>query len=631
MTGSSNRPSAALISILGLISSIFLFARVSLGEPRISIGLEPQQGAITDTFYLSVGIVLTGDEKIGELVFGSHQFFSLTPVGTSKSHQFINGQQSSSVDLSFAVKLKQRLAPGRYTLPNGQITIDGRTYNLTPPPIQIVNPEDRQQGTSRSGVKPSSSDLRVSQSVSDTRAFVGQQILYQVEISPSSIFAGGSLDQVDMPGFWKESLGDQRESVQALGQEDVRSVREVFFPTEHGQLTIPARSLIADVKVAQNRRLQRGMNIFDDMFSPSMGLPSFMNTDRRRYITNAITLNVRPLPPLPTDLKGRDDKGYVPVGNLTIESAISRDSIAQGESTSLVIRIQGDANLRPLELGQPEGDNLGDFRFYADKPQVTVEPKGSRVNMTKVFTISLVALEPGRLSVPRYRFRTFDPQSETYRDLTTNEFFINVQAVANPARMVVSSASGVNTASGEPKVAIDVSGEDLLAQHVGPDVLRPNEKLQPQLVGYVIFGIPILSLTLVLYVYWVESKKSNPTMLRKRNALKLAKSRIQQLSQRDDGAFDVIHHSLIEFIRDRMNISSAYIGPRQVSDMIQAEIPEAPELASSIEDLLTDLERMRYAGQPSNADPAKTSVHLFVLKALKQMEAIDERLKDLGK
>lgn len=265
-----------------------------------------------------------------------------------------------------------------------------------------------------------------------SRVYVGEQIVYTLEVYERLPFPNIQLRA--LPGFqdfWSEELpeGDNRtETVAGVPYRVHPGLRRGLFPQRAGMLTITA----AEVGVGMRRRVR--------------GRPT--------------TIEVLPLP-----VEGRPaDFSANNVGLYTIEAAIDRPKIKQGEPFTLTVTISGTGNIRVIDPGAwPELDGM---RRY--DPKVDTRPAiGMRIGGDRIYQFLVIPERAGTLTIPPHRFSFFDPATASYQTVSSKP--IEISVAANGAAPAPSAAAEpAPVAAARP----NKSEEDgLLAPLITPDTL----------------------------------------------------------------------------------------------------------------------------------------------------------------
>jgi len=280
---------AAGTLLIALVYPTALFADIN-----VEVQVNPQKGTVTDIFLYEV--TLSGAEagQLGEPSFDESEYFTIERVGVQQQFQFLFGSQSASIILSYKVYPNPGLKPGKYPLPRALFSVGNKEIVLKPKTVEIVKAETVQKGTVSTGVN-------FSQFVDNTNPYVGEQIVYRVDIVTTKPLYNLDLQEVTLPNFWRESFGRATEQIRSVQNNTAKiiTVREGLFPSKSGNILHQARVLSAKVPVERKTR-RRG----SAWTSPLTSLDSIFsfggrNTVQKRFVAEAIPINIRALPAPP--------------------------------------------------------------------------------------------------------------------------------------------------------------------------------------------------------------------------------------------------------------------------------------------------------------------------------------------
>jgi len=266
-----------------------------------------------------------------------------------------------------------------------------------------------------------------------SRAYVGEQIVYTLEVYERLPFPNIQLRA--LPGFqdfWSEELpeGNQRtETVAGVPYRVHPGLRRGLFPQRAGTLTITA----AEVGVGMRRRVRGRPTAIEVLPLPAEGRPAEFSANN--------------------------------VGLYTIEAAIDRAKVKQGEPFTLTVTISGTGNIRVIDPGAwPE---LEGMRRYDPKLETRMAV-GMRLGGDRIYQFLIIPERAGTLTIPPHRFSFFDPASASYQ--TVRSAPIEVTVLADAAAAAAPSPSAEPAPAPAERAA--KSDEDaLLAPLLTPDAL----------------------------------------------------------------------------------------------------------------------------------------------------------------
>ncbi len=566
-------------STLGVLT---LTARSALAAGPVELKVSPPSGSIDQEFTLSV-IVKDSQKAVLETPeFQRSDIFTIEPLGRVFNQTEFNGQIELEFEYTFRLIPSPALRPGTYPLPAGTMVIDGSTVQLPRERIVLLESEGpRREGGSGKGA------VDFAQAVDNITPYVGQQILYRAEIAGGPSFLRGNLDEIALNGFWRESMGDLGQQSRNLGSVTVHSLLEALYPANAGDVQIPERILVADLRKPRERSYRRAWNLMDDILGGDGGWES----ERRRLRATGLTLKVQPLPTPPFP-----PSGYIPVGLVSIHSSVDRESVIAGETVTMTIVVSGDANLRPFELQKPPAEQLKDFKLYEDKPTVEAIPTRNKVVMKKTFAVSFVPLRAGTLQLPQYELVTFNPTKREYERTATKPFTLQVTPSSSSEKLVVSGDRPAATATpAQPAETTVAPIEDLHPQMIGSPVLVRSSGEISMWQWLILFGAPMSAL-LARVTFKRRGRDSEAGAARRRDASgKVAATALASLGQ---GVTDQLPSKAFQILRrylgERFMLPHERFSANELEGILKGRLPA--ELTGRLAVLLARLERSVYGG-----------------------------------
>lgn len=380
---------------------IFLFSVTALAQAaELNTKIVPERGTLDDSFLLTVE---SREAVTGRPEIGSSEDFDVRFAGSQQQFSMVNGVTTQTTSYLFELKPKET---GTLTTP--RITLSTRAGEL----------QSKRLAVEVSAPAPSSGDPRIIQELSSLEAYVGEPIILRIRLLSSSRVLKGSFEDLTYDGFWKERLGKQRSYQARIGTStfNIHELRHVLFPLRDGTLEIPQRILEAAVAAPS----QRGR-------SPFGGLFSFGPTVRGKSVrlrSNALAVDVKPLPPLPDTFKELR-QNIIPVGATTVDLQLGSRQAELGESIPISLMVRSRGNIRPLKdpLSAQFDERL---RFYPESPKLEVIEQKDGIVFQQIFRGSLVPQTDGLLLVPASKLLFFNPSTSRYELITTKETAITV-------------------------------------------------------------------------------------------------------------------------------------------------------------------------------------------------------------
>lgn len=316
------------------------------------------------------------------------------------------------------------------------------------PEPEAATPGDRPPGPD--------SDVIVWPVVDKSKVYVGEQIIYELQIWDRS---NGNLTVTSQPtfkDFWSENLDDPR---QRRRQEFTRdqldgvqyrvhsALRRALFPQKAGTLTIGGPEIEAQE--------------FSGPFFGGTGPP-------RSFLGRSLAIEVEALPAAgqPPGFRANN------VGQFRVTSEVDRTKLRQGEAVRLSVRISGTGNIALVEL--PPLPQIAGLRSYEPKPETPQLATGKdKLQGSRVYTLLIVAEKAGRIEIPAIELPYFDPDAKQYRAAKSKPIVLEVEA--DPNAKVGADSNDTNQDEDE-----DGEGE-LLAPPIAEQTLTRSTVREPWL------------------------------------------------------------------------------------------------------------------------------------------------------
>lgn len=339
-------------------------------------------------------------------------FSDFTVVGgpnTSVSNTWINGKRTFKKTYSYFLAPKR---VGKFTIKQAIIEIDGETYKtflvnveVTPAVELPKDPNDPDYVASQ--------NIHLVAEVSKTNPYLNEPVtvVYKLYVSPSTgVSNWREIDNPKYSDFWSQNIPIKNISVQngQFNGEEYRFVelrKTVLYPQKSGELKIEPLSLDVTVEVPTNRR---------DFFGGRM-----MTQVNQRVTAGGRTIQVKPLPE-----QGKPENFTGAVGDFDLVVSTSKNQLNATESLHLTVEVSGKGNLKLFELPKPK---------FPSALEVYDPVKNDKVNTaldgmygTRIEDYTIVPQFKGKYPIPGISFSYFDPKTEQYKTITSNEMLIDV-------------------------------------------------------------------------------------------------------------------------------------------------------------------------------------------------------------
>ncbi|MBT8288909.1 MAG: BatD family protein [Bacteroidia bacterium] len=486
--------------------------------------------------------------------FNPPSFENFTVVGgpnSSISNSWINGKRSYSKTYSYFLAPKKR---GTFTIGQATIEINGNIFKTIPIKVEVTAAVTRPKD-------PNDPDYIVSQNihliaeVSNTNPYLNEAInvVYKLYVSPNT--GVSNWKEIDNPrynDFWSQNIDMKGLKVQngTYKGEDYRFVvlrKTVLYPQKTGKLNIEPLALDITVEVPTNRR---------DIFGGRL-----MKSVNKTVAAGSRTINVKPLPESdrPANFSGA-------VGDFSFQVTTSKDELKATEALIATVEVSGKGNLKlfklpkltipsSLEVYEPEHDE-----------RVSTNLGGMQGKIADSYTI--VPSYQGKYPIPSISFSYFNPRTEQYETIASDELFINV--TEGPVNKTVSPV----VTQGNQKQLI--TGGNQFASFKTRTTLESMESRQffkSKLFWSSLLG-PLLAIPVAILFRRRQQTLENDILgNRKRQADKLARRYLSDAKKNmgdKDHFYEALHKSLHNYLKAKISIETTEFSKEKIKELLTA-------------------------------------------------------------
>jgi len=360
-----------------------------------------------------------------------------TTPSTQRDLSFQSGRLGRTIAFRWRYR-PMRVGIARFR--SAEVTIRGETYETEEIRVRVVpqsqrparssatphgaapapsTTPDRRTGRSSGAEALQPQDLFIRATAGSRDAYQNEQVTieYRLFFRPGIQLRHSRLASAwDANGFWREELDVASRPVPRTEQIDGETYRTIVlkrvavFPTRTGSLRVDPLTIETEAYASQQ-------SSSGDYSLQSRYEPLTLSSE-------ALTLNTRPLPdPPPAGFDGA-------VGDYTLTTNLSTDSVGVGEAVEIEATIGGTGNLATLQ--PPPLDVPAAFEQYDPSVTTDIHRGQDVIRGSKTFTYTLVARESGTFTLPPITVAYFDPDAEVYRTLRSRPARLRVTGEARP-------------------------------------------------------------------------------------------------------------------------------------------------------------------------------------------------------
>lgn len=374
---------------------------------NISISVDRDPVQINESFK----IMLEADDNISAEPDLSplRKHFKILGQRQYTTMKYINGQSQHRTSWNYTVMAKR---PGQLTIPSIRVGADESPSISVTVEKEVIN-------TQKDAV---SHELFIETEANPSTLFVQAQVIYSIRIFSAVNISSASLSEPRFSGgdVVVEKLGgDTNFETHRNGQRYVVTERKyALYPQQSGKLRIEPMQL--EAQIVMNRP-----GVFD---------PFGRNTETKRLKSEAIELDVRPIP------AEASASAWLPATDLRLYEKWSSDEFVVGEpvTRTLTLKAEGLTAAQLPSLAMADGQ---DFKTYPDQPRMNDKWSSRGISGTRQEKIAIIPTQPGTLNLPAVEI--------PWWNVNTHQ----LETAQIPARTVMVKA-GAQTTSPPPIAAV---------------------------------------------------------------------------------------------------------------------------------------------------------------------------------
>ncbi len=519
----------------------------------------------------------------------------------SISSSWINGVRSYSKTYSYTLA---PVARGKFRIKQATIVIDGKTYKSLAKTVEVTAAVDK-PSDQMTVDDIADENLHLVAEVSKTTPYLNEAIsvVYKLYVSPSiNVSNFRPLDNPKYNNFWSQDIQFSKYNVQngtykGQAYRYVILKKVVLYPQKAGQLEIEPLSLDVTLDVPTNRRDFFGGRIYTQTNKT-------VSAGKRTIKVKSLPTNGRP-----ADFSGA-------VGEFDFYVSASKTELKASESLQAIVEVKGKGNLKLFQL--PEPNLPSSLEVYDPEFNVDVRTSLSGMQGKVSNNYTVVPSYRGKYPIPSISFSYFNPRTETYQTLTSEEIVIGV--LDGPSASGITSTPGVNS-NKQSVVSSGMQFNFIKLEHnltaIGQQYFFTSPRFYALLIS------PLLLIPLVILLGKKREAIASDVIGNKiKRANKLARKYLstakRELGNKED-FYIALEKALHNYLKAKLKIETSEFSKEKISALLnEREIQE-----NTIEDfiaLLQNCEMARYSPF------SEVQMQQDYKKASEVISAIDKRL-----
>jgi len=551
--------------------SFLFFLNISFSQVKFEAEVSKTKLGVNENLRVDFKTNKDGDN------FNPPSFNGFRVVGgpnQSVSNSWINGVRTFSKTYSYFLTPETK---GNYTIGQASIEIDGDIYKTLPVKVQVTEAVE----SSLSPGSPSSvvdDDIELSIEISKSNPYLNEPIsvefklLFNPKINVTNL---GEIDNPEFKNFWSQNIKIPRLEIKSTSYKGQRYnyvtwKKALLFPQKAGDLELLPLTLDVTIDVPTNRR---------DFFGNTIYTQTSKKVASRKSI-----IKVKNFPE-----NGKPESFNGAVGNFDISLNSSKSQLKATESFQLEFKVNGNGNLKLFSL--PEIIVPSSLEKYAPefKEKINTSLRGMNGEISNVYTI--VPQYQGKYPIPPVEFSFFNPKTEQYVTLYSNESIVDV--LDGPTRL---SESNVQTSN--PVSNSITSSDQFNFIKLSSDFIQIDRKniIDSKKILFTLFLIPIIILVLAIIYFNLRNKKVSENILKSRDADLLARQYLNNAKidmNNKDSFYASLENALFNFIKSKYLIEREDFSKDRLKSILEKD-KISNNIIEDLIDIINSCELARY-------------------------------------
>lgn len=551
--------------------SFLFFLNISFSQVKFETEVSKTKLGVNENLRVDFKMNKDGDN------FNPPSFNGFRVVGgpnQSVSNSWINGVRTFSKTYSYFLTPEKK---GNYTIGQASIEIDGDIYKTLPVKVQVTEAVE----SSLSPGSPSSvvdDDIELSIEISKSNPYLNEPIsvefklLFNPKINVTNL---GEIDNPEFKNFWSQNIKIPRLEIKSTSYKGQRYnyvtwKKALLFPQKAGDLELLPLTLDVTIDVPTNRR---------DFFGNTIYTQTSKKVASRKRI-----IKVKNFPE-----NGKPESFNGAVGNFDISLNSSKSQLKATESFQLEFKVNGNGNLKLFSL--PEITVPSSLEKYAPefKEKINTSLSGMNGEISNVYTI--VPQYQGKYPIPPVEFSFFNPKTEQYVTLYSNESIVDV--LDGPTRLSESNVQASNPVSNSI-----TSSDQFNFIKLSSDFIQIDRKniIDSKKILFTLFIIPIIILVLAIIYFNLRNKKVSENILKSRDADLLARQYLNNAKidmNNKDSFYASLENALFNFIKSKYLIEREDFSKDRLKSILEKD-KISDNIIKDLIDIINSCELARY-------------------------------------
>lgn len=519
------------------------------------------------------------------------------------SNSWINGKRSYSKKYSYFLSPKTK---GTFTIKQASIEIGGKIYKTTPIQVTVTSAITKPKDGNNSDYI-ASENVHLVAEISNTKPYLNEAItvVYKLYVS-HEVSITSSWREIESPkyaDFWSHNIDQQGNFKIYEGTykgEDYRYVilrRAVLYPQKTGKLILEPLTLDIPIDV-------KGTRV--DFWGRRQ-----MTRVNKTISAGSRNINVKPLP-----IENKPENFTGAVGSFQFSVKTNKTVLDANESLELTAKVSGTGNLKLFDLPSIKLPSSLEVYEPIRNNKVNTNLRGMQGYFTEIYTV--VPQFKGNYPIRPISFSYFDPSTDSYKTINSNEIIINVENGPVPNTITDNTND-----SGNQKIA--VQSKDQFKYIQLDSNLKPTDKEDffKSPLYWSLLGGPLLLIPLFILIGKKRRERRNDVAgNRLRLTNRLAKKYLSEAKKNisnETRFYKALEPALHNYLKAKLKIETSEFDKEHIANLLSEKKVAENDISHFI-GLLKSCELARYS--PSS----KVTIQKDYQKAVEVISKMDKQI-----
>ena len=516
-------------------------------EPELKVSVSKNTLGVNQRLRIEFSINKQGADNFTPPKF--ENFRVIQGPSQSVSQSWINGKVSFSQSYSYIIQPKRK---GELIVESASIEIDGTVIDSKMIKIISLDPVDVPDNPNNPDYI-AEQNIHLVAEISKSQPYVGEGIYveYRLYVSENvSVYDTSVTEAPQYNGFWNQEIKIDGFPVK-MGKyngEDYRYIvlqKALLIPTKSGKLTIDPMKMDITIGVPTGRA---------DFFG------NVMTKNIKKEFASAIkTIIPKSLP-----LDGKPENFTGAVGDFNFDVSLSKEALKANESSQIKVTVSGKGNLKLFEL--PTVETPAELEKYQPERNESVQVSTDGLSGSFSDTYTVVPQYKGKYKIPSVRFSYFDPKTEQYNTIATEDLYVNVLE----GKELNTITNNTNTID---KQTVTLTGDNF--RYIQTKTTFEPKKGADFYQSNWFYGLIFLSLLMIPIGIVIsknnDKRNSDVVGIKQRKAERLAKkylSEAQKQMGKKEAFYEALERALYNYLKAKLKVETADISKDKITKIL---------------------------------------------------------------